>query len=281
MNPSRALTRAASTKMGKDKQSLTVPVSTISDNQNKKRSREDLDRTDDDVESFDQLLIRIKQMIEEGNAKIEQKIESSNAALVSEISTLREEVNQLKVDYARDFNGLSESHAKTAAEVQRNKDAAAKLLKSNDLILTGVPHSPTERTDEMLQKISVVLGYGESDVPAVFTKRLARVPITAGATPPILFQFAFRASKDEFLRRYFSARNLSLRQLDFDVDKRIYINENLTESARSIKGAALKLKRSGLLQNVYSRDGTIFVKPLENIPAQPVYDLDQLADFGD
>lgn len=281
MNNNRALTRAAVTKMVKDKPTLVVPVgSTSSDNHNKKRSREDLDQTDDDVESFDQLLVRIKQMIDDGNAKIESKIESSNAALVSEISTLRDEVNQLKVDYARDFHALSESHTKTAEEVRRSKDVAGKLLKSNDLILTGVPYNPTEKTDEILQKIAASLGYGDSDAPPVFTKRLARAPIAAGSTPPILLQFAFRASKDEFFHRYFRAKKLSLLHLGFDVDKRIYINENLTESARHIKGAALKLKRSGHLLNVFTKDGTIYVKTLEDVPAQPVYDSEQLADFG-
>lgn len=284
MNPNKALTRLALTRMGKDKSTLALPVgskgSTSSDNQNNKRSREDLDRTDDEVESFDQLLVRIRQMIEDGNAKIERKIESSNEALVTEISTLRDEVNQLKIDYARDFNELSESHAKTADEVRRNKDAAGKLLKSNDLILSGVPYCPTEKTEDILQKVAVALGYGDSDVPPVFTKRLARVPIAAGATPPILFQFAFRASKDEFFQRYFSAKKLSLLHLGFDVDRRIYMNENLTEAARNIKGAALKLKRSGHLRNVFSKDGTIYVKPLEDVPAQPIFDLDQLAVFG-
>lgn len=56
MNTNRALTRAAHTKMSKDRPTLAVPLgSTSNDNQNKKRSREDLDRTENDVESFDQL----------------------------------------------------------------------------------------------------------------------------------------------------------------------------------------------------------------------------------
>lgn len=281
MNQNRALTRAALIKMGKDKSTPTLTVGpTSNENQNKKQSREDLDRTVADVENFDQLLFRIGKMIDDGNAKIERKIEASNATLVNEISTLRDEVNQLKIDYARDLTALKESHAKTAEEVRRNRGAVGNLVKSNDLILTGVPYCPTEKTNEVLRKIAVVLGYSESDVPLVFTKRLARVPTTTGATPPILFQFAFKAAKEEFFRRYFSVKNLSLLHLGFDVDKRIYLNENLTDSARSIKGAALKLKRNGRIQNVYSKDGTIYVKPLDDAPAVPVLDLEQLADFG-
>lgn len=276
MNTNKVVTRAA--KMGKHKASPVLPMgATCSDEQNKKR--EEKDRTDDCMVTFDQLLARIKQMIDDGYAKIERKIEASNQALISEICSLREEVDQLKIDYARDFNGLNESHGKIVEEMRMNKDTAAKLLRSNDLILTGIPFCSNERTDDMLQKVAVALGYGNSEVPPVFTKRLARVPITTGATPPILLQFAFRASRDEFLQRYHSAK-LNLLHLGFDVDRRIFLNENLTESARNIKVSALKLKRGGQIRNVFSKDGTIYVKPLEDVPAQPIYDAVQLRNFG-
>lgn len=281
MNTNRALTRAAFTKMSKDKPTLALPVESSScDGQNIKPTREDVARTDHGVESFDALLVRIKQMIDNGNANIEKKIECSNKALVAEISTLRDEVNQLKVEYARDFDSLSESHAKTAIEVRKNTDVAGRMQKSNDLLLTGVPFCADENTDDILKKVAAALNYGDSDVPPVFTKRLARIPIASGATPPILFQFAFRASKDDFFQRYFLAKKLSLLHLGFDVDRRIYLNENLTESARNIKGSALKLKRSGLIRNVFSKNGIIYVKPLEDVPAQPIYDVVQLSDFG-
>lgn len=239
-----------------------------------------MDKTEEQDETFDNLLVRIKQMIDDGNTKIEQKIESSNKAVVCEIATLREEVHQLKADYARDLNRLNESHAKTELDVLKNKDAVNRLPKSNDLILTGVPYSPMENTGALIQKVAAALEYSDTNAPVVYTKRLARTPIVAGATPPILIQFAFRASRDEFFHRYFARKNLNLTQLGYDVDRRIYINENLTESARYIKGTALKLKRSGKIHHVFSKDGIIFVKPTEDVPALPIYYVDQLAEYG-
>lgn len=283
MNSNRA-TRSTVTKMvkdGKEKStnSLSMP-SASSDNPNKKRSREDLSQIDEETDSFDRLLDRIREMIDEGNTKLEKKIDSTKKDVVAEISSLRNEMNQLKIDHARDFQGLSEVQSKLAEEVRKNKDMAGKLLKSNDLILTGVPYCSDENTDDMLLRVAAALGYGESNIPLVFTKRLARAPIAAGSTPPILFQFAFRAAKDEFFQRYFAGKKLSLLHLGFAVDRRIYFNENLTESARNLKGAALKMKRSGHIRNVFSRDGTIFVKPLDDIPPQPIFELNQLAVFG-
>lgn len=239
-----------------------------------------MDKTEEQVESFDSLLVRIKQMIDDGNAKIEQKIEFINNAVVCEISNLRDEVQQLKADYGRDIERLNEAQAIVELDVQKNKDAVNRLLKSNDLILTGVPFSPTENTDGVVQKVAVALGYCETDYPLVHTKRLARAPIVTGSSPPILIQFAFGASRDEFFQRYFSRRNLNLTQLGYEVDRRIYINENLTESARRIKGIALKLKNCGKIHHVYSKSGTIFVKPTEDVPALPIHFVDQLTKFG-
>lgn len=267
--------------MGKGKTSLASPVGPVnSENQNNNRSRGFIPDRTDEVETLGQLLVRIQWMIEEGNAKLERKIESSNLALVAEIATLRDEMNQLKDDYARELNDLRELHAKTVEEVRRNKDVATKLLKSNDLILSGVPYLPNEKTDDILQKVAVTLGFGNYEVPPVFTKRLARSPIVPGAVPPILLQFSCRALKDEFFRRYFAVKKLSLLHLGFEDNRRIYLNENLSESARIIKQFALKLKRRGLLRNVYSKEGTIYVKPLKDVPAQPIYDVVQLSVFG-
>lgn len=267
-------------KDNKEKSVLALPLGTGGENQNKKRSRDDLDQTDDQVETFDVLLMRMKQLIAEGNARIEQKIDSTNAALVNEISSLRDEVHQLKADCARDFGQFREVQTKTEMDVRRNKDAINRLAKSDDLILTGVPYNSTENTNNIAKMLSTAIGYSESDCPPVFTKRLARTPITTGASPPILLQFAFRASRDDFFHRYLLNKNLNLNQLGFDVDKRVYLNENLTESARNIKGIALKLKSSGRIRNVYSKDGTIYVKPNEGDVAQPIFDVEQLTEYG-
>lgn len=274
-------TRAAvGGKDGKDKSTLVPPLGVGGENHNKKRSREDLDHMEDSVESFDDLLIRMKQLIADGNAKIEEKIDSNNAALVNEISSLREEVHQLKADCYLDFGKLSEMQVKTDTAVRKNKDAVNRLAKSNDLILSGIPYNPTESTNVIVETISAALGYCEPNYPLVFSKRLARAPIAVGSTPPVLLQFAFKACRDDFFFRYLSKKNLNLGLLGFGVDKRVYLNENLTESARSIKGVALKLKSGGRIQNVFSKDGTIFVKPLGDDAAVPVFDVEDLTKYG-
>lgn len=279
MNTSRVPNRISN--MGKDRN--TQAVSSLRSgyvSQNKTRSCEEIDWTAHRVGSFDDFLQQMKRMIDDGNAKIEKKIDSCNVSLVNEIATLRDEVHQLKSDCVRDFNQLRESHAKVDVKLQRNRDAVDRLAKSNDLLLTGVPYSATENTNVLLKRLAVALGYCESNIPLMYTKRLSRAPIIVGATPPILLQFAFRASKDEFFVRYLSRKNLSLSHLGVGAEKRVYLNENLTETARIIKGIALKLKRSGHIKNVFTKGGVIFVKPLDDVAPQPIFDDHQLVAYG-
>ena len=92
------------------------------------------------------------------------------------------------------------------------------------------------------------------------SKRLARFPIQANTTPPIMIQFAFKCVRDDFYRRYLSSRNLSLIQLGFNVNQRVYINENLTEQGRRIKN----------LCAVFTKDGCVYVKTAVETEPVPV-----------
>lgn len=280
MTTNNFVTRSMAAKTNKETtMSTSQALTTAILGSNYKRSRDDLDHTDDVPDVLDELLGRMQLMIDEGNKRIETKIEDGNRSLMEEIGTLRSDVEKLRNDCSRDINQLTERFTKTELEVETNKDAIARLEKSADLLLTGVPYSPSENTSVFVNKVATVLGYSGSDVPVVFAKRLARVPIAVGSSPPILFQFAMKAVRDEFFHRYLSQRNLNLSQLGFDVTKRVFLNENLSEYARQLKGYALKLKKDGQIQNVFTKNGVIFVKPDAGTPAEAICNQDQLRLF--
>ncbi|EDS36084.1 conserved hypothetical protein [Culex quinquefasciatus] len=64
---------------------------------------------------------------------------------------------------------------------------------------------------------------------------------------------------------------------DLLLSGRIYLNENLTELARSIKGSALKMKKDGKLHSVFTKDGFVQVKDRAEDEARPVHSVEQLA----
>lgn len=259
------------TKKTEDKKKSSV---SSKDGTNFKRSRDDLDETDDRIQSFDELLTRMKQMFDDTNTRID----TCKSDLQAEFTTLRENVQSFKDRCSVEINNLSDALALTQNNVNLNHERHLKNSKSNDLLLSGVPYHQPEDLLGFVKSASAALGYGERELPLIYTKRLARPPIAPGSTPPILLQFAFRAARDDFYFRYLSSHNLSLTHLGFNVNKRVYLNENLTDQARSIKGAALKLKKSGKLHSVYTKDGFIFVKPAEGGEAKLVNSLEQLAE---
>lgn len=254
----------------------TLPVTVNSSGNSAKRSRDDLDKTKDHVETFSELLIRMKQMIDEGNSRIECKIDTCNRELHNEITAIRDDVQRFKVECSDEINKISDSVVKLQHEVYLNNNAVMKVDKANDLLLTGVPYVPEENVDVIVQKIANTLGYRDDGLPPLIAKRLARTPIVAGTSPPLLLQFSFRITRDEFYQRYLCSKNLSLNHIGFDMDKRIYLNENLTEQARRIKGSAIKMKKAGKLHSVYTKDGSVYVKTSMNAAPRLILTLDDL-----
>lgn len=240
-----------------------------------KRSREDLtksDSEDEPVQSLDQLFSRMKSMFEETN----ERIECCKTDLQSEFAVLRDDMQQFKDECTNNVNKLSAELSKTQDNVSLNYERILICGKLNDLLLSGVPYQSSENISNYVRSVSLALGYSDQDRPLIYTKRLARLPIADGAAPPLLLQFTFRAARDEFYRRYLSSRNLSLSHLGFTINKRIYLNENLTELARAIKGSALKLKKDGKLHSVFTKDGFVQVKTRAEDEARPVLSMEQL-----
>lgn len=240
-----------------------------------KRSREDLDKAEDEVETLTDLLDRMQDMFEKTNAKID----SCKEDLQTEISSLRDDVQLFKSECTGEINRLSSSVVKMRADIHQNYDRIRAVEKSKDLLLAGIPYAANEDVYDISRRVAIALGYTEQNKPMIYAKRLARGPIAIGATPPIALQFAFKLARDDFFRRYFSVRNLSLIHIGFNVDRRIYLNENLSEEARKIKGKAISLRRAGKLHAVFTKDGCVFVKPAMDAEAVLARSLDDLSEY--
>lgn len=276
-NPKVPLTQTTGT-MGKNKTTLPVSSSVSADGNATKRSRDDLDKADDHVDSLDELLNRMRQMFDDTNTKIEVNIENCKRELQTEIGILREDMQQMNTDFSSEVRRLTDSVISIRNDVQINKERILVVERRNDLLLSGVPFQPSENLMDYFLKIANALGYAEGNAPQVYAKRLAKPPIAVGATPLIVLQFGFKLARDDFYNRYLSSRNLSLTHLGFDVNKRIFLNENLTEEARKIKSLAVKLKKAGKLFSVFTRDGAIHVKSSADAAVQRINSVDQLVE---
>ncbi|XP_055596704.1 uncharacterized protein LOC129746838 [Uranotaenia lowii] len=182
--------------------------------------------------------------------KFTSQIHQIRQELTSDIQKIREEgivtTNKLEASIA----GLKLENIQTIDRLQRN----------NDLIVSGIPFVQGENLLLYFATICRSLDYAEDVCPIVDIRRLSKGHPKSGSPLLILMQFAIHVQRNEFYSRYLKSRSLSLNDLGFAVNKRIYINENLSPAARETRSKALLLKRSGALHAVYTRDGIVYVK---------------------
>lgn len=224
------------------------------------------------VESLDDLLARLQSRFDETDKNIDENVNR----LQNEIITLRTDIQDFKAKCSADVKRLSESVDVLRSDVSLDRERIIYTEKANDLLLSGVPFTAAEKLDRVVAMVADALGYDDGNSPLIIAKRLARNPIKPGSSPPIALQFAFKFARDDFYVRYLKTRNLTLQHVGFNVNKRIYLNENLTELGRKIKSQAINLKKSGKLHSVYTRDGAVFVKTDEKDDPQMIYSLEQL-----
>ncbi|KAL9698922.1 hypothetical protein quinque_002363 [Culex quinquefasciatus] len=150
-----------------------------------------------------------------------------------------------------------------------------------DKRIDGLEDSPgsNENLVAMFGFIVTRLGCDESKIPLASLARLAKSPIAVDSTPPIICEFALRADRNAFYASYLNHRDLNLSHIGFQNTNRIYVNENLTKEDREIRAAALRLKKEGKVQKVYSRNGIVYAKGRGNAPAEPCPTLEHLAVF--
>lgn len=264
---SRPITRSTSTSS----------VASIDGNANKRlRDETGSPLADDSVNNIADLWNRIQRMFADSNSKIEAMIESSHTKLENRIIAVESQLSALRTECTGSINQLALTVTEVQCEVQTNSLRVDHLERANDLIISGVPYTTNENLKQTFSILATRLEYQNCNLPMVDLKRLAKLPITSGATPPILCQFAFKNSRNEFYHRYLKTRNLTLRLLGFESDQRIYCNENLTQQARVIRTEAIKMKKRGSLTKVYTRNGVTFVQPADGTVAEPVYDVAQL-----
>lgn len=224
------------------------------------------------IASLDDLWTRMQGMFE----RTYEKIESSKTELAERITDVEGQLGKVREECSSRVDKLEETLSGVRLDLDHTTEAVHRMEKNDELIISGIPFQNNENLASIFLTISQSIGYSEDSSPFVELKRLARQPIARGATPPILCQFAHRLTRNEFYRKYLGKRNLSLRNIGFENDNRIFINENLTSKARSIRTEAIKQKKLGRIQSVTTRDGVVYVKFSGSGKLDAIHNIQQL-----
>lgn len=195
----------------------------------------------------------MKSQIQRLGDTLSQRMDSMKADLAADIESLRDENKKALKEFA---STIDEIKSDTTQALDTGK-------RQNDLIVSGVPFVRGENLTAYFHEWCRSLGYSENSYPLVDIRRLAN-NISNGSAPIILIQFAITVHRNDFFSAYLRNRTLSTQQIGFNVNKRIYVNENLGATARAIRAKALKLKKEGKLRGVYTRNGAVYIKRLDD-----------------
>lgn len=228
------------------------------------------------VESLTDLWDKIQEMFAQSKNDIEAKIDSCKTDLEKKIE---QKLSYLRLDCGAEIEKIANVVSDVENDLACTKRNVVRLESSHELIVSGVPYTNDENPMLIFQNIAKALSYCATAIPMVHVKRLAKLPISVGSSPPLLIQFALRNLRDEFYGRYLRERSLNLRHIGFNNDNRIYMNENLSQADREIRTQAIKLKRQGRIHQVYTRSGMVYARIKNQDDAVPLQSLEQLFSY--
>lgn len=193
-------------------------------------------------------------------------------------NSLQSQIDKLRSDITLDLEQIRKETGKTTTDLLNNVganraeclSAVDRSMRANDLIVSGVPFTTGENLGQYFVIWCRSLGYADEAIPLVDIKRLAKGTPTTGTMYLILVQFAITVQRNEFYARYLRSRKLSLTDIGFTTNRRIFVNENLGPVARELRTKALQMKKRGELAAVYTKLGILFVKKTSDHQEKPI-----------
>lgn len=127
---------------------------------------------------------------------------------------------------------------------------------ANNVIINGIPIvSEQEDLNNIINKISTTVGKPTISPTDVKCFRIGKKEI--GTSPPIKVEFASKSIKEKFIYPKKSLFNITTKDLGFQENKKIYINEDLTKLNQEIFKKALKFKKDNGYKFLWVGDGLI------------------------
>jgi hypothetical protein len=155
---------------------------------------------------------------------------------------------------------LQDKNDELRVEIQEVRNELEVSARANDLLMKGIPMVTKEKCLDNFNKIAAVLGYRPDALPKVDVFRLGRKRAGAKYDPPVMLRFVNKHDRNDFHRKYYAFKTLSLRDVGLQLDQRIIISENLSKSNQSIFAQAMTMRKERKIFGVSTAGGTIFVK---------------------
>lgn len=224
--------------------------------------------------------------------------DDQNSAVLSAIKSLQISFSSLEATFSTEMNALRSSmDAKLENIMQTNESKYAEINNkitalsfrqenerqyldqrldkfermsiSNDLVVYGIPFiKKNESVVDIriaFESICAKIKFKDSSSSyklfrIKFNKRKQGTAHNSNKAPPIYVKFASFDQKQSFFQCYMAKLDISLVDIGFKSDARIYINDALTKRNRNIWNTARKLKSTNIIEHAKLLRGLVYIK---------------------
>jgi hypothetical protein len=209
-------------------------------------------------------LLKLEQMMIDMDKRMDDKLNVMQKSFDDKIDSFKldikdELLNKINTNEAN-IDAHDERLDKLEATVAALENKIEATSKANDLVVKGIPLLSNERPMSIYLGAAAAIGYTPEMTPQVDIFRLGKKKVGSKFDPPLLLRFTNFFDKNAFHRKYFAHKTLSLSEIGFQSDQRVYITENLTKYNQEIYAAAMKLKADKKLHSVSTSQGVVSVK---------------------
>jgi hypothetical protein len=212
-------------------------------------------------QKMDEYFTKLSQKFDESTGRIENKLDDKIDQLRADIKD--DIISDILPRIEQNTGHITATNRRVTqleVTVKKLEHTLELKTKENELIVRGVPVVVGENCQNVYQSLATAIGYNSTQVPLADAFRLKGRGNLSSNSPPILVKFALKFDKIAFYNKYFKKKTLNLTDIGYQTSVRIYISENLTKQNQHIFGAALQLKKDGVIASVSTHFGAVSVK---------------------
>lgn len=219
--------------------------------------------------------------IKDIDTRLTAKIEKLESSVADRINSVKSEMESRMVSISTDIkNRCIHFNETTSTKIDIiHQDTGARFnnlereLLRNEIIVTGVPASHGEIVIDIVGEICNAINSNINGTDIVSAFRLPSTKTNNGRhrngrsiehSSPIIVRLASDWAKQNFISCYFKRKDLNTRDLGYQSNARIYVNESLTKHNRAIFKAATEAKRSKSIIKCYTRNGIVHIQLQED-----------------
>ncbi|KAJ6648377.1 hypothetical protein Bhyg_03605 [Pseudolycoriella hygida] len=222
------------------------------------------------------------------------------------IGTFKAEIANVRKEFTSELDSLTHNLKSNVVEInsaqssqsdriERLEDTVARMQRNSELVVSGIPVMVGESCYEIVARIASSIGFdlANNSISAFRLNKsganTSRTDGNAMATgqqqnirrshPLILIKFHSQSDKSVFIGKYLNYKSLSLKDIGFHSDQRVYIKENLTPSNYKIFQRCAQAKRENSISKFHTKNGICYVALPSSKTLTPVYSIQHINDI--